>query len=109
MLELQAVPDSGVLELRGPRLPTGWTELRLEIAGALASAPRLLIDDGSGYSDATTVVLPQPREGRVRTVVELPRTVRRLALNVGGASVGRLAARELGLAETALRLTVPVV
>src|SRR3954471_15979445 len=109
MLELQAISNGGVLELRGPRLPTGWTELRLEIAGTLASAPRLLVDDGSGFSDATTLVLPQPRDGRLKTVVELPPTVRRLALDVGHASVGKLAARELGAAESALRLTIPVV
>lgn len=109
MLELQAVPDGGGFELRGERLPTGWTELRVEIEGSPASAPRLFIDDGSGFSEASALILPQPRYGRVRTVIELPRTVRRLALNVGGASVARLAARELGLAETALRLTIPVV
>ncbi|MFN2547203.1 MAG: glycosyltransferase [Myxococcales bacterium] len=109
MIELQPVPESGVFELRGERLPTGWTELRLEIAGALASAPRLLVDDGAGFSDATALVLPQPRDGRVQTVVELPRTVRRLALDAGGASLGRLAARELGAVETALRLAFPVV
>ena len=109
MLQLEAVPDSGVFELRAARLPTGWTELQLEIAGTLSSAPRLLVDDGSGFSEATTLVLPQPQNGRVRTVVELPRQVRRLALNVGDASLGRLAARELGVAESALRLAIPVV
>ena len=108
MLQLEAVPDSGVFELRAARLPTGWTELQLEIAGTLSSAPRLLVDDGSGFSEATTLVLPQPQNGRVRTVVELPRQVRRLALNVGDASLGRLAARELGVAESALRLAIPV-
>ena len=93
MVQLQALPDRGVFELRADRLPTGWTELRLEIAGTLATAPRLLVDDGSGFSEATTLVLPQPRDGRVQTVIELPRTVRRLALQVGEASPGRIVAR----------------
>src|SRR5438552_17527594 len=107
MLQLEAVPDSGVFELRAARLPTGWTELQLEIAGTLSSAPRLLVDDGSGFSEATTLVLPQPQYGRARTVDELPRQVRRLALNVGDASVRRLAARELGVGDSRLPLATP--
>src|SRR5438094_118700 len=108
MLQLQAVPDGGVFELRAARLPTGWTELSLEIAGALPSAPRLLVDDGRGFSDAATLVLPLPRDGRVNTVVELPRQVRRLALQVGTASPARVTARELGSFESAARLALPI-
>jgi GT2 family glycosyltransferase len=108
MLQLEPVRDGGVFQLRADRLPAGWTELILDIAGTVPSAPKLLIDDGHGFSDASTLVLPLPREGRVRTVVELPRDVRRLALQVGDAFVESLRARELGAIETAVRLAVPI-
>ena len=109
MPELEAIPDGGVFELRAARLPAGWVELDLEIAGAVPSAPRLLVDEGAGFSAAGTLVLPLPRGGRVRTVVELPRQVRRLGLETGGVAPGRIVARELGPLETAVRLAIPIV
>src|SRR4051812_37223789 len=104
MLQLQAVPVGALFELRGPRLPRGWVELRLELAAPAPSAPRLLIDDGAGFTDATALVLPLPREGRVDAVVELPRNLRALALTVPAT----VTARELGFLESAVRLAKPI-
>src|SRR4051812_3630596 len=101
---LATVRDGSVFELRAARLPTGWTELRIAIDGAVPSAPKLLVDDGRGFSDAGTLILPLPRDGRVEAVVELPREVRRLALDVGAASATSVDARTLGFVETAMRL-----
>ena len=104
----------GLFELRttSDRLPSGWVQLTLEIAGPLPAAPRLLVDDGQGFAEAAALQLPLPHAGRVHAIVELPARVRQLVLEIGNASqisLGALVARELGAAETALRLALPVV
>ena len=106
--------DRGLFELRTnrDRLPSGWVQLTLDIAGPLPAAPRLLVDDGHGFAEAAALQLPLPRAGRVQAIVELPRTVRKLLLEVGNASqitLGPQQARELGTLETALRLSLPIV
>ena len=105
--------DRGLFELRttGDRLPSGWVQLTLEIKGTLPAAPRLLIDDGQGFADAAALQLPLPRSGRVHAIVELPARVRQLVLEIGNASqvtLGTQLARELGTAEAALRLAMPI-
>ena len=110
----RSTADRGLFELRTTRdrLPTGWVQLTLEIAGALPAAPRLLVDAGNGFAEADALQLPLPRAGRVQAIVELPALVRQLLLEVGNASqitLGTQQARELGTAETALRLALPIV
>ena len=105
--------DRGLFKLRTTRdrLPSGWVQLTLEIEGTLPAAPRLLIDDGQGFADAAALQLPLPRAGRVQAIVELPARVRQLVLEIGNASqvtLGKQVARELGTAETALRLAMPI-
>ena len=105
--------DRGLFELRTNReqLPAGWVQLNFEIRGTLPAAPRLLIDDGQGFAEAGALQLPLPREGQLQTIVQLPARVRRMVLEIGNASritLGTLRARELGTAETGLRLALPI-
>ena len=102
-----------MFELRTNReqLPAGWVQLSFEIRGTLPAAPRLLIDDGQGFAEAGALQLPLPREGQLQTIVQLPAHVRRMVLEIGNASritLGTLRARELGTAETGLRLALPI-
>src|SRR5260221_2874910 len=107
--------DGRLFDLRtnGERLPAGWVALELEIAGGVTAAPRLLVDDGRGFADAAALQLPPIKGGRVRSIVELPPRVRQLVLEVGNnasrISLGSLLASELGAAETAVRLMLPVI
>jgi GT2 family glycosyltransferase len=107
-------PGSGRFELRAPsgRLPSGWVALDFRIGGNLIVAPRLLVDEGNGFSEAGALPLPFPGGGRLRAIVELPRDVRRLALEVGDvppSAFGSLSAVELGTVEIAARLALPVI
>src|SRR5260221_380455 len=107
--------DGRLFDLRtnGERLPAGWVALELEIAGGVTAAPRLLVDDGRVGEAPAALQLPPIKGGRVRSIVELPPRERQLVLEVGNnasrISLGSLLASELGAAETAVRLMLPVI
>lgn len=69
------VPEGGHL--------SGWVELDLglEVAASRA-APRLSIDAGEGFDEARSIVLPEPRDGRIAATVRLPPGVRGLRLSL---------------------------
>ena len=106
--------EGAVFALRGTEpLPSGWVLLDLPIQrDASPQAPRLLVDTGDGFAEATAIVLPFPGEGRIRTLLRLPDRVLALGLALGGGEwveVGDLEIREIGSAEAFALVSAPVV
>ena len=91
-------------------VPAGWglLDFELETDVACTRRPRLYIDRGEGYTKANCIELPEPRDGRITTVVNLLAVVSRLRFDPldrpGRFRLGRLVIREMGRPEMGVRL-----
>jgi GT2 family glycosyltransferase len=68
-------------------MPIGWVQLALRVFTKpnYPFAPQLFYDTGEGWSDAESVRLPAPVDGKLTAFLRLPAGIRRLRLDVGHA------------------------
>ncbi len=82
---LESVSLDPYVHLKAPSggLPTGWVfiDLQLEALSTPSLQPRLYFDAGDGMNEGTIVMLPEPFDGRVRGVINLPPRVQALRLD----------------------------
>jgi GT2 family glycosyltransferase len=105
---LSAVPlGGGLFELRpvAGALPARWVLLELKAA----ARARLLVDSGNGFSDASAQELPSPLGGRIGALLELPRTISALRLQLADGAPQSVQFRRLSGTEAAVRLALPVI
>lgn len=96
------------------RLPTGWSEISIEILalGSTLVSPKLYYDEGGGIDEARSIPLSLPQSGLSRCLIKLPPRVHALRLDpmdaAGRFRLGSIRVKELSRPFAALKLAAPL-